>query len=205
MSFDEHVALAEKMLERVKGLIAETEADGWKITSTSNNVESSEKKLPDCHINCFRASTSVASPPKELAQKLWAADEALWKKLDGGVGFWKIVEQKDDTNRYVHQSFKCPWPVWDRDFVCLHRLTHEEDGTYMLLPSVSGVVEEDTAKFVRGDVRVSAFVFQTEGEGTKFTRICMVDPKGSIPTSVVNSSARTITTLAKNIRDILGA
>ena len=90
----------------------------------------------------------------------------------------------------MYEQASAPWPISNRDFCFAQRYTERFDGIIINNKSIDGVVPEADG-FFRGEIVFSgAFIKKLTDDTTQFTSVGCVDPKGSIPSMVVNSSAR---------------
>jgi len=105
-------------------------------------------------------------------------------------GSYKL-EVTQDT-RLVTNEYSAPWPVSNRDFVSLGSEALRPDGTFVTgLHSVEREDLPEQSGFVRGVLHNSGFVLRPgiDENGNPLTDvyyIATVDPKGWIPTMVVN-------------------
>eukprot|EP01105_Mastigella_eilhardi_P015881 TRINITY_DN3635_c0_g1_i1.p1 TRINITY_DN3635_c0_g1~~TRINITY_DN3635_c0_g1_i1.p1 ORF type:complete len:127 (+),score=45.11 TRINITY_DN3635_c0_g1_i1:356-736(+) len=81
--------------------------------------------------------------------------------------------------------------VSHRDFVSfVGRSDKSEDSMSVVCKSVAYPVPEEKG-FVRGELQTSCFIFKKEDRGVLVNYIAQVDPKGWVPTAVVNAVAKT--------------
>lgn len=92
--------------------------------------------------------------------------------------------------KIVHETFNAPWPVSARDFVFVIKKIVKGDDILFVARSIDiGIPEQEGV--VRGDCKTSGFYLKNvEDVATEMTYIVSVDPKGMIPTAIVNFVAR---------------
>lgn len=165
--------------------------EGWtKDFEPSDGRKGYWKKLPGSSINGFIAEGPLDVEPKVIADKLWDAREAEWKKYDNTIIEWKLVEEVDATTRVIHQANKLGgFMVWDRDISVVMARFEENGIHYIVQKSVEHPLipnHEKDKKYVRAKILVSGFIFEPLNGKTRAMRIAHADPSGSLPAVIVN-------------------
>jgi len=104
-----------------------------------------------------------------------------------------VIQDIDETHQVIHFQFKSPsMMVTNRDFVMARAVRRLEDGT--ILSNHRSVVHPDCGDckgFVRGDVFESGYYIKPNGNGgCTVVYVVQIDPKGWIPTAIVNMVAK---------------
>merc|ERR1711879_283834 len=114
------------------------------------------------------------------------------KKWDELFISGKVVQQLDDSHQVLHFKFKSPSMVAsNRDFVMARSVRENEDGS--ISANHVSVEHPDVPAekgFVRGEIDVSGYYIVPTGENScKCYYVVQLDPKGWLPTVVVNAVA----------------
>ncbi|KAL6057197.1 hypothetical protein QOT17_015637 [Balamuthia mandrillaris] len=204
-SSNEYVAKNVENFKRVKEMVAET--SGWTEEKNEGGAVLYSREVSGSPLRCYKVVSDINATPKELAELLYGFKFEEWNKMDSNVTAWRVVEEIDDKNKVIHQVNKLPWPLWARD-VCIICSFVEENGTYYLVyVSVDHPqAPRDDSQYVRADLQLSGYVFapSADGQGTTMTRVIHLDAAGNIPSSVINSSAKSLHGLPAKIRAAAG-
>lgn len=124
---------------------------------------------------------------KQAFDYILSCDLETRKLWDPQVAKYDLVEEIDKNTHLLHYVYTAPFPVTTRDF-CAFRYVYQTDNTYL----ICGVSTENPAipplkDYVRGEIFISGYTFEdTEDGRCKITSLNHVDPKGWIPSFVVN-------------------
>lgn len=164
-------------------------------------------------VYCFRRQTEsgiymskstgvINHPADTIRALLWNYNRK--KEWDDSLEHIYVVREFSENFRIMYQRFSAPWPVSYRDFVIAIR--YEDRGDHILLIGQSveaGVAEVDGV--VRGEVFNSCYRLQKlSPNATEVTYMTGIDPKGSIPTMVINAVGKKQCLIVGKIRSILG-
>jgi len=183
------------------------ETDGWKEEKRDDVAVLTSKLLEGCPVNCFKVVGVVNASPKAVVDLLWSWGKAQWQSFAPDIEDWEIAEDVDENTRVLRQVNKLTWPLSNRDMSLACGRVHSENGTHaLILRSVEHAKVPVVSKNVRANVLLSAFVFVPAGEGkSTLTRLVHVDPAGSIPSSVVNMTAKATHEVVACINKVLNA
>eukprot|EP01121_Diplochlamys_sp_Union-15-3_P011315 TRINITY_DN3264_c0_g1_i7.p1 TRINITY_DN3264_c0_g1~~TRINITY_DN3264_c0_g1_i7.p1 ORF type:complete len:158 (-),score=17.60 TRINITY_DN3264_c0_g1_i7:10-483(-) len=102
------------------------------------------------------------------------------------------VEKFDDDHSIVNYRYKFPFPLTNRDFVVLE-VNKKVDTNYVALArSVNSSACPVNKSFVRGEILVSGYFIKSVPESptqSKVSFLMQCDPKGMLPTFLVNMDA----------------
>ncbi|CAK84664.1 unnamed protein product (macronuclear) [Paramecium tetraurelia] len=115
----------------------------------------------------------------------------MHKKIDQDTG---ILYQRFKTIKIVVKS---------RDFVLVSRVFREENKWIIVAKSIEYPDIPPIKDSVRGELKIAGWVLQKMEQGTKACFITMVDPKGSIPTAIVASSAKEQGLCVEKVKNLL--
>jgi START domain/Integral peroxisomal membrane peroxin len=202
-------------LVRAARAAQETEADGWKSYGTKEDVEIWTKKDGDSDINWCKGRGLINAPailPLEVYSNLrfmnkWDVtfdhgEEVARYTLDIDAlaeicpPFADIPVKLDDNAplpetglNYV--AYKAPWPVKPRDILILGVALPLKDGTVLVCStSVEHEDAPELSKYVRGEIVFSGLQFRAPTPKTcEITYVVGFDPRGSIPTFLVNAAS----------------
>lgn len=99
------------------------------------------------------------------------------------------VEKISDIEAVLYDVTDMPWPVADRELILHHRLNYSKDGRFLILTFESVKRNEVKVKkdFVRAFVHTGKVHFIPVSDSkTKLEVFLHVDPKGVIPSWVIN-------------------
>eukprot|EP01102_Stenamoeba_stenopodia_P018660 TRINITY_DN6886_c0_g1_i2.p1 TRINITY_DN6886_c0_g1~~TRINITY_DN6886_c0_g1_i2.p1 ORF type:complete len:144 (-),score=26.17 TRINITY_DN6886_c0_g1_i2:213-644(-) len=117
-------------------------------------------------------------------------DVNVLKQWDTEVEQMKTIQKFNDNIQLVYSSYNAPYPVWKREFVAIRCHKEEDDGTCISWGASVNHKDFPTPKdYVRGVIVVSGWHLRpVEGQPNKTlcTRVVQLDPKGWIPSTVVN-------------------
>jgi len=187
--YDEYVEMAETTFD---SMLKEYEKEeGWIFSKEDRGIKIEYKDELDDPIRCFRGSGIMYATPEVIRLHLVQIDlRHFWDPMFLGGSFHYEVT---DSVRVVSYRFQAPWPVTNRDLVCIAGEKMTEDN--VVVSAANSVVREDLPDqegFVRAYLRHSGFVIKPLENDENGRPRCMVtylvqlNPMGWIPTLVVN-------------------
>jgi len=75
---------------------------------------------------------SPGKKAEDLQERLWSFRKDDWKKWNGDLVEWNIIEKIGDGTRVVYERIDVPWPVRNRDLEFVQKKL-EKDGKFFLL------------------------------------------------------------------------
>jgi hypothetical protein len=171
----------------------------WEDLGENDDVFASRRQT-DAGIYMTKSVGVIRKSAEAVRSLLWTYSRK--KEWDENLEEIQVVQQFSDNFRIMYQRFNAPWPVSSRDFVLATRYQDVEGGILLVGRSVdAGVPERDG--IVRGEVLASAYYLKRLNENnTEVTYMAGVDPKGSIPTMVVNAVGKKQALLVGKIRAV---
>jgi hypothetical protein len=152
--------------------------------------------------NISRAETVLDIALERLLAEVTSSDGERFKAQEDDLLDWKVVKTISDNQSIIYSGHKVPFPVTNRELCYLRTIHKLEDGRVLVCGN--SINDKDVAS-VDGRVRavVLACWLFTPQDATKthVTRCIQLDPKGSVPTFLINAhqakSAIAINTLKK--------
>lgn len=168
-----------------------TEAIEWKSLGEKKGCVMSYAAVPGSDNHMFRGVCDIPIPPKLLEDAMRVPENL--KLIDPMCLMTKDVHIFDDFHRVLTATFKMPWPVYPRDFVWYNVDYVLADGTYVTTgKSCTHKDAPEVSGNVRGEIRATGYVVQAipgKPDMCHMTYVVQVDPKGWLPTTVVNYAA----------------
>ena len=186
-STNPYIATTTSILTKCKQMIRET----WDLNSTVRSINLYAKLYDGCSIPCYKCSASVSGKkPADLMAQVWDVDEAKMQSIDPEILQWRIVES-GVNHRVVHQRNKMKWPAWNRETIIVQSRVVETDAEWFVTHTIDQHpnVVLDAKNYVQAKVHLNCFGFVGGNGFSTIHKLTMVDPAGSIPTSVVTKYA----------------
>lgn len=164
----------------------------WIFVSSENDVQVYEGIDPDSSFLAFKGVKIIPTHISKVAGVLLTPDLEIRKKWVTGLLKTENLEIKSDREAFVYTSFKMPWPISNRDFVthCTVDISPDKQQLTLEVRSVKHPKEPATVG-VRGEIRTSRYLLKSLGpNSTEVTVMAQTDPKGSLPSWLVNSIQR---------------
>eukprot|EP01062_Namystynia_karyoxenos_P032185 TRINITY_DN23754_c0_g1_i1.p1 TRINITY_DN23754_c0_g1~~TRINITY_DN23754_c0_g1_i1.p1 ORF type:complete len:773 (+),score=191.55 TRINITY_DN23754_c0_g1_i1:85-2403(+) len=163
-----------------------------KVKPINQEVQLCRKRMGSrCPVPCFRAEAEVACTPQAAAVLMRRSfhDERLARRLTVEISSLKLVESFPGGEIF-HEVDNLPWPLSARDFVYLVAVKELNDGSIVIAQHsvVHPSVPQRGKTPVRGELHIAGYVVQPvpgRPDACRITQLGLVDPKGSIPTSVL--------------------
>eukprot|EP01104_Vermistella_antarctica_P010503 TRINITY_DN2809_c1_g1_i1.p1 TRINITY_DN2809_c1_g1~~TRINITY_DN2809_c1_g1_i1.p1 ORF type:complete len:232 (-),score=57.03 TRINITY_DN2809_c1_g1_i1:151-846(-) len=203
---EEYLALDEKQYTKMRTLSLND--DGWSTIPLEDmeDLELFERADLGGSINAIRVVALMPGSQQECFALNRETDLERVHKWDADVIETKIHKQISENVEVMYSTHNAPFPVTNRSFVYLRSKRVDEDGAIF---STSISINDDEypvdSNFVRG-VNQSQWCFlPVEGNDKqcKLIRVVAIDPKGSIPTWIVNSHKKKGADLLVTLRKVL--
>lgn len=189
---------AQTVLERAKAYRAYTHL--IHVSTNKHGTTLHKKHIETSDIPCYIVETTIKKNASDLASKIWDVTEDIVKKYDHDITSWKEIE-KGDTWKVCHQTTAAPWPIWPRELAFSQVKIVEDNTIWLVAFSVDHEqVPLRDKEFVRAIIIMSIWGFTAVNENeTKVCRIVHVEPRGSIPTWVVNATVNKHVAIVENL------
>lgn len=176
---------SEKILNWLQG------TEGWSTVVDENGILVEEMNLPGNNFVVVRAHKKLHGVDVGALLKATNCDsfEEKSKLYDDLLGFDVIDEYNEQTN-LCYSKYKTPFGIANRDFVTLRNFVKLDDHTYLLTcqaVNYSGIPFGEG--FVRGANTSGRLIKVHPSDPTTVDVVTVdhVDPKGSIPSFIVNT------------------
>lgn len=188
----DYEALATRKYQNFLDLV--NSEDGWTrlefLEPGHTDIEIYDRVSPDSAINCTKTIAILPASPKTILELCKCTDVEALKQWDADVEQIKTIEKINENLQLVYSSYNAPYPVWKREFVAIRATQELSDGTCVSYGASVNHKDFPTPKeHVRGCIVVSGWHLKpVEGNpnATRCTRVVQLDPKGWIPSTVVN-------------------
>lgn len=167
-------------------------ATAWTKISDDDGVTVYREANPEAGSGTigFRGETLLEATPADVFTVL--SDNATaheWIPLVHGK---RSLEQVSETERIEFTHVKMPWPLTDRQFVNRGKIEHLDGGVLRVFVESVDRPEFVEAGKVLGVLKYSEFLLEPRADGrqTFMTITVNSDPKGLIPTWMVNRAQR---------------
>ncbi|CAG9312302.1 unnamed protein product [Blepharisma stoltei] len=156
----------------------------WEHLGDDNNVES-DRLMTESGIHLIKAVGLINRTPQQIFDVIW--DYQHKSEWDDMCLENILVQEFTPDFRVQYQRFWAPWPINQRDFVFASKVIRTDGDILITGKSIETELAPEKSGIVRGSINTSGFYLQSLGENlTRITYLVCVDPKGSIPTWVVN-------------------
>ena len=190
---------AEKVAQEAKTLRSVLlESAGWQDLGVKDGVHGYKKR--ENGTVYLKGTSTVPHPPKKVADFIW--DPLNNSKFESQIGFFKILNNFGMI-RIEHKMKNLPWPVYNRDMVCV--ALREDIGKDVQIITKSIDIGVPLAnRMVRATNEVSSYYLKDVDEkSTEINYITGVNPNGSIPGFIINLLADRQAFHLSKIRDNL--
>jgi len=188
ITHEEIQALGEKKFQE---FISLCDGPGWtKVNFSVADIQVFTKSTSDSNLYSQKAIGELSGSPFSIAEKAFCTDDSIVKKFDRDIKQIKVLKVESQDIVLYQSQHTTPFPVTHREFVAFRFRKITSDGTYYVWgTSVNNKDVPQSSGHVRGVISVSGWILRpVEGNPnlTNCTRIFRIDPKGNIPTIVVN-------------------
>eukprot|EP00743_Colponemidia_sp_Colp-15_P009313 GILK01010180.1.p1 GENE.GILK01010180.1~~GILK01010180.1.p1 ORF type:complete len:716 (+),score=82.87 GILK01010180.1:36-2150(+) len=180
----EHLAQAHEQIRATAKI-----KEGWKYRVTEKEIEIYSRKEEGGNVFSTKGFGIIDGTIEDVISlfrevNLRSEWDPMYKEGD-------VIEDFKDANRtkVVHLVFHPQWPTASRDFCNIQSEVHYDDGCVSLAAvQLEHPKVPPTKDVVRGICHLGAYYLEPldGGKKTYVTMILTIDPKGQIPTFVVN-------------------
>jgi hypothetical protein len=162
-------------------------ADAWKKIDDADGIAIYSREVAGSEVIAVRGEGIIAAPLVRVASA--AFDTARAPEWIDRLAEAHVVRRISDTEYVEYDHFKMPPLIKDRDFVTLNRIEWDpaRQSLTIRLRSATDPAAPPTS-YIRGDVISSTFVLTptADGRATRLIGEVHCDPRGSLPTWLVN-------------------
>ena len=181
-------------------------ATDWKEIYTQDGVTVSKATVPGTKLVAFKGDTVMDYPVSEVLAVL--LDNGHRKEWVDRLYENRVLQLDSDFDYVIYQAFELPAIFSNRDYV-YHAVTTRDAASGAVTMSMESTTHPDAPETVgvRAELVNSKYLLTPIPEGgTRVEVEILTDPKGSMPTWIVNLIQRSwpLDTL-KGIRTMLGA
>ena len=166
---------------------ATPEEDGWQLIDDEDGVRVWRKPVPDSRVLAFRGAATVEVPIARLIGVLLDVDQSThWVDL---LIESRRLREPGEGQSVLYNRYDLSWPLQDRDYVLKRVLRIDPDARVVTATysSVEDSAQPEQACCVRAATRSTSWRFRSEGPALTHVEVeVFTDPKGSIPTWLVN-------------------
>eukprot|EP01114_Cavostelium_apophysatum_P001832 TRINITY_DN11600_c0_g1_i1.p1 TRINITY_DN11600_c0_g1~~TRINITY_DN11600_c0_g1_i1.p1 ORF type:complete len:389 (-),score=79.14 TRINITY_DN11600_c0_g1_i1:37-1203(-) len=190
---EEYERIAKATLKKLVELELGGALEGWTEVDAGLQSEETylfEKNDSNSAIACLRSETTIHRSPKALFDLMWNADFELRRRWDPELLKMEVLETITPQIQVVHRTYKAPASIIaPRDFIALNARWASNGSFATYGTSINHPLDRASPKYVRGRAIVTGFIFRpVEGKVNecRCIRIVQIDPKGLVPSWVVN-------------------
>lgn len=162
----------------------------WRQLSDRDGILVWAREFPDSEIKAFKGQTVMPLKAESIASVLFSEDVELAKKWVDLLDVVKVIERTSVDRALIYTEYHLPFPLNNRSFVSELIREYSPDGSKIYMRTKS-IEHPDyplaDAKGVRGVLHDSFFELEPLPDGgTRVTCQIFVDPKGNLPSWVIN-------------------
>jgi hypothetical protein len=174
---------SKKILNYAKKLYT---SSNWTEQLKKNGVTLQNQVVDLCSFPVYRVTCTYNKPKEELVNKIWGVDcEEKAMKNDPKLTSWQCLSSGSDW-KLISQTNAAQWPVWPRHTLFSQVRIDEDNHTYLVGSNESVDGHNDKKNHVTSYLHMSVYDFCDNDNGTTTVdRITLLDPKGSVPVSLV--------------------
>ena len=174
----------------------------WEYLGDPDDIHCYKRTLEN-GINMTKGVGLINKSAEEIRSLLWTYNRK--KEWDDSLEEIYVISQFSEDFRLIYQRFSAPWPVSGRDFVFATKYYSTEQGILIIGQSIDANIPIKDG-IVRGEVICSAYLLKPlSNTSTEVTYMVAIDPKGSIPTFIVNSVGKKQCLIVNKLKVVLGA
>jgi hypothetical protein len=165
----------------------EASADAWTKVDDSDGIAIYRREVAGSDVIAFRGEGVVAAPLVRVASV--ALDRSRATEWTDRLAEARVVRRLSETEFVEYDHIKMPVLVKDRDFVTRNKVEYDPARQALTIRTRSTTdPAAPPTDHIRGEVISSTFVFTptADGKGTRVTGDIHCDPRGSIPSWLVN-------------------
>ena len=182
-NMENHSTEIDRALETAKKYWAETD---WDLLYDQDGIVSEKKLFDACPVYCHRISATIDRSSEQIVEEFWNMDMEKCKKFDKSIVLYQERERGDDWHLLAIRS-AFSWPIQPRETLGLQVKKYEGDTIWLVSVSVENEKYPCDNDVVRTKLHFDvASLEKLDDNKTKYTKMTMIDPMGSIPPQIIN-------------------
>ncbi len=167
--------------------------NNWKKLFSKNGITVHSQKAPDSDVLALKASGILKAPMDQVIEVLRKVE--ISKEWMPHIDTKITVKDFSDLEAITYSVNILPWPLADRSLLLHNKLRIDREKKYLVIDIHS--VDFETNPIKKDRVRANMYCGQTfirpVGKGeTEIELILFVDPRGHIPTWLVNMAQKSM-------------
>jgi hypothetical protein len=166
----------------------------WEFVSESTQQATKLEKLSTAQVPTYRVTGELYNTTiEDVFNLLWDLENAI--KLSGSLEECDLLNETENIQLIYHGHKSPGFMISQRDFLLARTNTTAGISKLIVTKSVTHSSVPDRSKHVRGHLHYSGYVLKpspTKEHTVKVTYVIQSDPKGSLPTWVVNMANKTL-------------
>ena len=167
--------------------------NNWKILFNKNGLSVYSQKAVDSDVSALKATGILKAPIDQVMEVLRKVEISReWiPHIDKKIS----IRDFSDLEAITYSVNRLPWPFADRSLLLHNKIRLDKENKYLVVDmnsvdSETNPVQEDN---IRSSLYCGQLIMRPAGIGqTEIELILFVDPKGHIPTWLVNMSQKTM-------------
>jgi len=203
LSLEELKAISDKTIARVLEATKGKENEGWQSIGEKDSMKMYKKITNDSPIHSVKGIGLIRADPKLILSYTKGVEKV--KDYDQLCIDAKILQTFDDSHDVIYASYSLGmFFLYNREFIFLENRTYSERDGYVVACVTVPFDYPAVYSNVRGEMLPSGWVIKEIEPGLcEVTYMAQVDPKGWIPTLIVNLVASDALASLPKIRNIL--
>ncbi len=174
----------------------------WTHMYESNNIDFDSTQMEGSDFYCIKTTGFLNVSAERAAEYYWDLynDKSKIFNIDNTISEFKILVSPNENLRVCYQVNSLPWPLSPRDLIYIQHKISNEMGNVVLMFSYPDYEKDQNPDYVRSDLTISAVIFEPRGDKCKIIKIAHLDPKGSIPSFVVNTFTDKVADIIRHMK-----
>jgi len=185
---DDVITIANSaMAQRIEWFNGKYET-GWAPFFENQNIKIEQLQLVGSDIHVVRCTATLKNVDiNNIVKYFYNAELAEKKVVDPDIKYHKVVKQIDENIHISHSQYDTPFPISNREFVAIRNVQQVDNMFVISIQSINYNDVPFTKGFVRGSSNCGTLLMPIEGStDVKIITVDHIDPKGWIPTAVIN-------------------
>eukprot|EP01105_Mastigella_eilhardi_P006842 TRINITY_DN18357_c0_g1_i1.p2 TRINITY_DN18357_c0_g1~~TRINITY_DN18357_c0_g1_i1.p2 ORF type:complete len:217 (+),score=70.15 TRINITY_DN18357_c0_g1_i1:84-734(+) len=202
---EEYKKLLDEKFEGCQQYLKEDDA-GWTPIShkEAKDIQMWSKPDPTGGVNMVKFSAPMAASVDDVLNVLGTKDVNLRLKFNPDLASGELVEECEDIVVFCMRSSAPGFMISPRESVIAFSRRKDGECAYFYGTSVSHPKAPVGKNCVRAESKVVCFKLEPTGDHScKLTRFTAMDPKGNLPSSIVNAFVAKQAAVITKLREVL--